>query len=93
MINRRRIVRSPRFETAPSFCLPPVDFCSGDEVAPIVVGLSSDDHQLGRLSFWEAQNRGSGAAQAWAERVERASAAVSSKTASALAPFWMNFQL
>ena len=29
MINRRRIVRSPRFETAPSFCLPPVDFCSG----------------------------------------------------------------
>jgi len=29
MINRRRIVRSPRFETAPSFCLPPVDFCNG----------------------------------------------------------------
>src|SRR6516162_6503456 len=29
MISRRRIVRSPRFETAPSFCLPPVDFCSG----------------------------------------------------------------
>jgi hypothetical protein len=29
MINRRRTVRSPRFETAPSFCLPPVDFCSG----------------------------------------------------------------
>src|SRR6516165_4882773 len=29
MINRRRIVRSPRFERAPSFCLPPVDFCNG----------------------------------------------------------------
>src|ERR1700738_5273484 len=29
MISKRRIVRSPRFETAPSFCLPPVDFCSG----------------------------------------------------------------
>jgi hypothetical protein len=29
MINRRRIVRSPRFETPPSFCLPPVDFCNG----------------------------------------------------------------
>src|SRR5215467_12397901 len=29
MIKRRRIVRSPRFETAPSFCLPPVDFCNG----------------------------------------------------------------
>src|SRR5580704_15283014 len=29
MISRRRIVRSPRFETAPRFCLPPVDFCSG----------------------------------------------------------------
>jgi hypothetical protein len=29
MISRRRIVRSPRFETAPSFCFPPVDFCSG----------------------------------------------------------------
>ena len=23
------MVRSPRFEIAPSFCLPPVDFCSG----------------------------------------------------------------
>src|SRR6516162_3884925 len=29
MINSRRIVRSPRLETAPSFGLPPVDFCSG----------------------------------------------------------------
>ena len=28
-ISRRRIVRSPRFEMTPSFCLPPVDFCSG----------------------------------------------------------------
>src|SRR5262249_15675447 len=26
---QRRIVRSRRFEPAPSFCLPPVDFCSG----------------------------------------------------------------
>src|SRR2546421_3092364 len=29
MISRRRIVRSPRFETAPSLCLPPVDFSNG----------------------------------------------------------------
>src|SRR5262249_22505604 len=28
-ISRRRMVRSPRFETAPSFCLPSVDFSSG----------------------------------------------------------------
>ena len=29
MISRRRIVRSPIFEMAPSRCLPPVDFCKG----------------------------------------------------------------
>jgi len=29
MISRLQIVRSPRLETAPSFCLPPVDLCSG----------------------------------------------------------------
>ncbi len=29
MMSNRRMVRSPRFDTAPSFCLPPVDFCSG----------------------------------------------------------------
>ena len=29
MISRRRIVRSPIFEVAPSFCLPPDDFCKG----------------------------------------------------------------
>jgi hypothetical protein len=28
-MSKRRMVRSPIFETAPSFCLPPVDFCSG----------------------------------------------------------------
>jgi hypothetical protein len=28
-LRRRRMVRSPRFDMAPSFCLPPVDFCSG----------------------------------------------------------------
>ena len=29
MTSRRLSVRSPIFEIAPSFCLPPVDFCSG----------------------------------------------------------------
>jgi hypothetical protein len=29
MIRRRRIVRSPIFEVAPSRCLPPVDLCKG----------------------------------------------------------------
>ena len=28
-ISKRRMVRSPRFELAPSFCFPPVDFWSG----------------------------------------------------------------
>ena len=28
-MSKRRMVRSPRFDTAPSFCLPPVDFCRG----------------------------------------------------------------
>ena len=28
-ISNRRSVRSPRLEMAPSFCLPPVDFCNG----------------------------------------------------------------
>ena len=28
-ISKRRMVRSPRFEMVPSFCFPPVDFCSG----------------------------------------------------------------
>src|SRR5215213_4215752 len=29
MMSKRRIVRSPIFEVAPSRCLPPVDFCNG----------------------------------------------------------------
>jgi hypothetical protein len=29
MISRRRKVRSPIFEVAPSFCLPPVECCKG----------------------------------------------------------------
>src|SRR4030095_509606 len=28
-MSKRRMVRSPIFEMAPSLCLPPVDFCSG----------------------------------------------------------------
>src|SRR5215203_2812407 len=28
-MSKRRMVRSPIFEIAPSFCLPPVDFCRG----------------------------------------------------------------
>src|SRR5215472_8666725 len=42
MISRRRIVRSPRFETAPSFCLPPVS--DGSAISQVSTKHLIDQH-------------------------------------------------
>src|SRR3954447_22150993 len=47
IINRRRRVRSPLFEVAPSFCLPPVECWRG--VSPIGVKIALDPARVGTI--------------------------------------------
>jgi hypothetical protein len=56
-MSKRRMVRSPSFDTAPSFCLPPVDLCSG--VSPSQAAKSRPVREV--LRRWhECDDRGRG---------------------------------
>src|SRR6185312_11864055 len=88
-MSKRRMVRSPIFEIAPSFCLPPVDFCRG--VSPSQAAKSRPARKpsgagtraviaaaLRELNTWLADARRSGvrAVETFAAGLEQDGAAI-----------------